>query len=57
MKSIFLTVGTQFGFDRLVKAVDEAEISDEAKQQILHGNAARMLSHLAPIAQFSQAAE
>ena len=54
---VFGTDGTAFGSDWSVKAVNEAEISDEAKQQILHGNAARMLSHLAPVAQFSQAAE
>ena len=34
-----------------------AEISDEARQKILHHNAANMLSHLAPLAQFGQAAE
>jgi len=54
---VFGTDGTAFGSDWSVKAVNEAEISNEAKQQILHGNAARMLSHLAPVAQFSQAAE
>ena len=35
----------------------EAEISDEAKHKILHHNAANMLSHLAPLAAYGQAAE
>ncbi len=54
---VFGTDGTAFGSDWSIKAVSEAEIGDEARRQILHGNAARMLSHLVPLAQYSQAAE
>lgn len=54
---VFGTDGSAFGCNWTTKALDEAEISDQAKQKILHHNAANMLSHLAPLAQYGQAAE
>lgn len=54
---VFGTDGSAFGCEWSTKALNEAEISDEARQKILHQNAATMLSHLAPLAQFGQAAE
>jgi predicted TIM-barrel fold metal-dependent hydrolase len=47
---VFGTDGTEFGVKWSTKAVAEAGISDDAKQKILHDNAAKMLSHLAPLA-------
>ena len=47
---VFGTDGSAFGCDWSTKALSEAEISDAAKQKILHHNAANMLSHLAPLA-------
>jgi predicted TIM-barrel fold metal-dependent hydrolase len=38
------TDGTEFGVDWTRKALAEAEIGDEARQQILHGNAAAILA-------------
>jgi predicted TIM-barrel fold metal-dependent hydrolase len=38
------TDGTEFGCDWTRKALDEADIGDEARQQILHGNAAALLA-------------
>jgi len=54
---VYGTDGTAFGADWTNKALDEANISDAAKQKIRHDNAAGMLSHLVPIAQYGQAAE
>ena len=54
---MFGTDGSVFGCNWSTKAINEAEISDEARQKILHHTAANMLSHLAPLAQFGQAAE
>lgn len=54
---VFGTDGTAFGSDWSIKAVNDAGIDDEAKQKILHGNAANMLSHRVPLAQYGQAAE
>ena len=54
---VFGTDGSAFGCDWTTKALSEARISEEAKQKILHHNAANMLSHLAPLAQYGQAAE
>ena len=54
---VFGTDGTEFGGQWCNKAVADADIGDEARQKILHGNAAAMLSHLAPLAQFGEAAE
>lgn len=54
---VYGTDGTEFGGEWTNKAIREADIGEEARQQIRHGNAARMLSHLAPIAQYGEAAE
>jgi predicted TIM-barrel fold metal-dependent hydrolase len=40
------TDGSEFGCDWTRKALAEAEISDEAREQILHGNAAAMLARV-----------
>src|SRR5215468_3200873 len=40
------TDGTEFGCDWTWKALAEAEIGDEAREQILHGNAAAMLARV-----------
>ncbi len=40
------TDGTEFGCDWTRKALAEAEIGDEAREQILHGNAAAMLARV-----------
>ena len=50
------TDGTEFGCEWTTKALAEAHISEDAREQILHDNAAAMLSHLAPIAQREHAA-
>lgn len=54
---VFGTDGTPFGGDWSIKAVNDADIGDEARDRILHQNAARMLSKLAPLARLGQAAE
>jgi len=54
---LFGTDGTEFGGRWSTKAVADAEIGDEARRKILYANAAKMLSHLAPLAQYGQAAE
>jgi predicted TIM-barrel fold metal-dependent hydrolase len=50
------TDGTEFGCDWTRKALDEADIGEEAREQILHGNAAAMLAR-AQAAQRPMAAE
>jgi predicted TIM-barrel fold metal-dependent hydrolase len=45
------TDGTEFGCDWTRKALAEAQIGDEAREQILHGNAAAMLARVAKTAQ------
>jgi predicted TIM-barrel fold metal-dependent hydrolase len=40
------TDGTEFGCDWTRKALDEAQIGDDARQQILHRNAAAMLARV-----------
>ena len=54
---VFGTDGTAFGSDWSVKAVNDSDIDDAAKQKIMHGNAVRMLAHHVPLAQYGQAAE
>lgn len=54
---VYGTDGTEFGSEWTDKALREADIGEAARQQIRHGNAARMLSHLAPLAQYGEAAE
>ena len=48
------TDGTEFGCDWTRKALEEADIGDAAREQILHGNAAAMLARaLKPAAQLA----
>ena len=54
---LFGTDGTEFGGKWTNKALEDADLSDHAKGQIRDGNAVRMLSHLAPLANYNQAAE
>ena len=54
---LFGTDGTEFVGQWSNQAVADADIRDAARQKILHGNAAAMLGHLAPLAQFGEAAE
>jgi hypothetical protein len=49
------TDGTEFGCEWTAKALAEAEIGEDARQKILHGNAAAMLSPLATIAPLEHA--
>jgi predicted TIM-barrel fold metal-dependent hydrolase len=44
------TDGTEFGCEWTAKAVADAQIGEDAREQILHRNAARMLAHLGPLA-------
>ena len=50
------TDGTEFGCEWTSKALKDAQIGEEAREKILHGNAAALLSPLAPIAQAEPAA-
>jgi predicted TIM-barrel fold metal-dependent hydrolase len=45
------TDGTEFGVSWTRKAIAEAQIGEEAREKILHGNAAAMLSRVAKVAQ------
>ena len=56
-KIVFGTDGTEFGCEWSNKALGAANIDDEARRKILHDNAAGMLAHLAPLAQYQDAAE
>jgi len=44
------TDGTEFGCEWTSKALAEAQIGEDAREKILHGNAAAMLEHLATLA-------
>ena len=50
------TDGTEFGCDWTKKALAEAQIGDEAREQILHDNAAAMLAGIAGTAQHQRVA-
>jgi len=50
------TDGTEFGVDWTRKALAEAQIGVEAREQILHRNAAAMLARVARTAQRASAA-
>ena len=50
------TDGTEFGVNWTRKAIAEAQIGEEAREKILHGNAAAMLSRVAAPAQREKAA-
>ena len=49
------TDGSEFGCDWTRKALADARISEEAREQILHRNAAAMLARVAKSAQHEQA--
>jgi predicted TIM-barrel fold metal-dependent hydrolase len=51
------TDGTEFGTDWTRKALDEADIGDAAREQILHGNAAAMIARAMGTAPRELAAE
>jgi predicted TIM-barrel fold metal-dependent hydrolase len=46
---MFGTDGSAFGARWSFRAIEEAQISESARQKILHSNAERMLSHLVPL--------
>ena len=50
------TDGTEFGVDWTTKALAEAQIGDEAREKILRGNAAAILSRFATVRQREKAA-
>jgi predicted TIM-barrel fold metal-dependent hydrolase len=50
------TDGTEFGCDWTRKALAEAQIGEEAREQILHSNAAAMLARVTRTAQPESAA-
>jgi len=50
------TDGTEFGCDWTRKALAEAEIGEDARDRILHGNAAAMLARVAQAVQIDRAA-
>ena len=50
------TDGTEFGCEWTSKALAEAQIGEEAREKILHGNAAALLSPLATLAPREQVA-
>src|SRR5947209_6759119 len=50
------TDGTEFGCDWTKKALADAQIGEEAREQILHGNAAAMLARVVRTAQREMAA-
>ena len=56
-KIVFGTDGTEFGCEWSNKALVAANIDEDARRKILHDNAAGMLAHLAPLAQYRHAAE
>ena len=54
---VYATDGTAFGCDWTNKALDAADLTENERQMIRHGNAVAMLGHLAPLAETAQAAE
>ena len=54
---LFGTDGSAFGTEWSIKALNDAKIGDEARQNILYRNAAAVLAHLVPFAEFGKAAE
>jgi predicted TIM-barrel fold metal-dependent hydrolase len=51
---LFGTDGTLFGYEWSGKALDDADIGDDAKEKILHGNAAGLMAHRVPLAEFKR---
>lgn len=56
-KILFGTDGTEFGCDWTYKALRDTGMGEEDYRKILHDNAAALISHLAPLAQYQEAAE
>jgi predicted TIM-barrel fold metal-dependent hydrolase len=56
-KIVLGTDGTDFGCEWSSRELAAADIGDDARRAILHGNAAALLADLAPIAPFQVAAE
>ena len=54
---LFGTDGSAFGTEWSIKALNDADIGDDARQKNLHRNAAAMLAHIVPFAEIRQAAE
>ncbi len=54
---LYGTDGTEFGGKWTNDALAEADLSEHVKDQIRHGNAIRLFSHLAAMAGFMEAAE
>lgn len=54
---VFGTDGTEFGCEWSNREIGQTSLSEAEKRLILHENAAAMLSHLVPLASFSEAAE
>lgn len=52
---LFGTDGTSFGYEWSNKALADADIDNVAKEKILHHNAARILGHRVPLAEFKRA--
>lgn len=50
------TDGTEFGCDWTRKALADAQIGDQAREQILHGNASALLARVATVARRAHAA-
>jgi predicted TIM-barrel fold metal-dependent hydrolase len=52
---LFGTDGTSFGYEWSGKALEDADIGDDAREKILHWNAAGLMAHRVPLAQFKPA--
>jgi predicted TIM-barrel fold metal-dependent hydrolase len=51
---LFGTDGTSFGCEWSGKALADADIDDDAREKILHWNAARLMAHRVPLAEFKR---
>ena len=49
---LFGTDGTPFGYEWSGKALEDADIGDDAREKILHRNAAGLMAHRVPLAEF-----
>ena len=49
---LFGTDGTSFGYEWSGKALEDADIGDDAREKILHRNAAGLMAHRVPLAEF-----
>jgi predicted TIM-barrel fold metal-dependent hydrolase len=50
---LFGTDGTSFGYEWSGKAMEDADIGDEAREKILHRNAAGLMGHRVSLAEFN----